>query len=154
MGSFGKARVAAGDPADLGSWAPPSVMATDYKGYAVHAAMLHTGKVLMWGQQGAPRGTATSALARTKAPRLARRCAPGAPALGWRHALPPPPCAHLGARNLPVIEHVLALAHGLFGRAGLMPVCEGRRKEEPSGDGQEPRQATGVRASHPSSFAS
>ena len=36
-------------------------MATDYKGYAVHAAMLHTGKVLMWGQQGAPRGTATYA---------------------------------------------------------------------------------------------
>ena len=60
-GAFVRASAAAGDPADLGSWAPPFVMATDYKGYAVHAAMLHTGKVLMWGQQGAPRGTATYA---------------------------------------------------------------------------------------------
>ena len=60
-GAFVGARAAAGDPADLGSWAPPFVMATDYKGYAVHAAMLNTGKVLMWGQQGAPRGTATYA---------------------------------------------------------------------------------------------
>ena len=56
--AFVRAHAAAGDPSELGSWAPPFVMTTNYEGYAVHAAMLHTGKVLMWGRQGAPRGDA------------------------------------------------------------------------------------------------
>ncbi len=59
--AFVRAHAAAGDPSELGSWAPPFVMTTGYEGYAVHAAMLHTGKVLMWGRQGAPRGRATYA---------------------------------------------------------------------------------------------
>jgi hypothetical protein len=59
--AFVRAHVAAADPNDLGSWEPPFAMTSDYSGYAVHAAMLHTGKVLMWGRQGAPRGTATYA---------------------------------------------------------------------------------------------
>ena len=77
--------------------------------------------------------------------------APRAPPLGWRHALPLPALAHLGARDLHVLEHVLAAEHGLFGRAELMPVRK-RRREEPRGDGQERRQATSFRASHPSSM--
>jgi hypothetical protein len=44
-----RARAAAGEPSDVGSWASPFVMTTNFKGYAIHAAMLHTGKVLMWG---------------------------------------------------------------------------------------------------------
>jgi hypothetical protein len=59
--AYVRAHAAAGDPSELGSWAPPFVMTTGYEGYAVHAAMLHTGKVLMWGRQGAPRGRATYA---------------------------------------------------------------------------------------------
>ena len=58
---FVRAHTAAGEPSADGSWAPPFVMTTNSKGYAVHAAMLHTGKVLMWGRQGAPLGTGTDA---------------------------------------------------------------------------------------------
>ena len=51
-----RARAAAvGDAADVGTWVreggttTPFVMTSNYEGYAIHAAMLHTGKVLMWG---------------------------------------------------------------------------------------------------------
>ena len=44
-----RARAAADEPSDVGSWAAPFVMTSNYEGYAIHAAMLHTGKVLMWG---------------------------------------------------------------------------------------------------------
>ena len=44
-----RARAAAGEPSDVGSWDPPFVMTSNYEGYAIHAAMLRTGKVLMWG---------------------------------------------------------------------------------------------------------
>ena len=47
--AFVRARAAAGEPSDVGSWAAPFVMTSNYEGYAIHAAMLHTGKVLMWG---------------------------------------------------------------------------------------------------------
>ena len=50
--AYARARAAAGDPGDVGSWEPPFATATNYKGYAIHAAMLRTGKVLMWGQEG------------------------------------------------------------------------------------------------------
>ncbi len=46
-----QARLSAGDPSDVGSWAPPFTTATGFTGFAVHAAMLHTGKVLMWGEK-------------------------------------------------------------------------------------------------------
>jgi hypothetical protein len=77
--------------------------------------------------------------------------APRTSPLGWSHALPLPALAHLGARDLHVLEHVVAGERGLFGRAELMPVRE-RRREEPCGDGQERCQATSFRASHPSSM--
>jgi hypothetical protein len=51
--AYARASATAGDPSDVGSWAPPFVTATNYKGYAIHAALLNTGKVLMWGQEGA-----------------------------------------------------------------------------------------------------
>ena len=52
-----RARAAAvGDADDVGTWVreeddtdQPFVMTSNYEGYAIHAAMLHTGKVLMWG---------------------------------------------------------------------------------------------------------
>ena len=48
--SFVRARAAADGPAsEVGSWDLPFVMTQNYEGYAIHAAMLHTGKVLMWG---------------------------------------------------------------------------------------------------------
>jgi hypothetical protein len=47
--AYARASATAGDPSDVGSWAPPFVTATNYKGYAIHAALLNTGKVLMWG---------------------------------------------------------------------------------------------------------
>ena len=59
--AYVRAQAAAEDPSDVGSWAPPFVTATDYEGYAVHAALLHTGKVLMWGSVGAPLGFNTYA---------------------------------------------------------------------------------------------
>ena len=49
--AFARAQAAASSAESVGSWAPPFVTATGYAGYAVHAAMLHTGKVLMWGRQ-------------------------------------------------------------------------------------------------------
>ena len=48
-GSYVRARASADGPSDVGSWAAPFVMTSNYQGYAIHAAMLHTGKVLMWG---------------------------------------------------------------------------------------------------------
>ena len=59
--SYARARSTAGEASDVGSWAPPFVTATDYEGFAVHAAMLQTGKVLMWGGQGPEFGTETYA---------------------------------------------------------------------------------------------
>jgi hypothetical protein len=47
--AYRRAQAAAGDPSDVGSWAPPFAMTSNYQGYAIHAAMLRTGKVLMWG---------------------------------------------------------------------------------------------------------
>jgi hypothetical protein len=44
-----RAQASADAPSDVGSWAPPFVMTSNYRGYAIHAAMLHTGKILMWG---------------------------------------------------------------------------------------------------------
>jgi hypothetical protein len=58
---YARARAAADNPSDVGRWAPPFVTATGYSGYAVHAAMLPTGKVLMWGKQSDVLGTATYA---------------------------------------------------------------------------------------------
>jgi galactose oxidase-like protein len=59
--AYARAHAAAGDPREVGSWAPPFVMTTDYTGYAVHAALLHTGEVLMWGREGTARGHKTYA---------------------------------------------------------------------------------------------
>src|SRR6185503_812752 len=50
--AYARASATAGDPSDVGSWEPPFATATNYKGYAIHAALLNTGKVLMWGQEG------------------------------------------------------------------------------------------------------
>ena len=48
--SWVRARASADAPAsEVGQWAAPFVMTSNYRGYAIHAAMLHTGKVLMWG---------------------------------------------------------------------------------------------------------
>ena len=47
--TYVRARASAGEPSDVGSWDLPFVMTSNYEGYAIHAAMLHTGKVLMWG---------------------------------------------------------------------------------------------------------
>ena len=47
--SFARARAAAGSPGEVGQWAAPFVMTSNFRGYGIHAAMLHTGKVLMWG---------------------------------------------------------------------------------------------------------
>ena len=48
--SFVRARASADASAsDVGQWAAPFVMTSNYEGYGIHAAMLHTGKVLMWG---------------------------------------------------------------------------------------------------------
>lgn len=47
--SYVTARAAAAAPSDVGQWDPPFVMTENYEGYAIHAAMLRTGKVLMWG---------------------------------------------------------------------------------------------------------
>ena len=58
---YARARAAADNPSDVGSWAPPFETATGYSGYAVHAAMLPTGKVLMWGMQGGALGSDTYA---------------------------------------------------------------------------------------------
>ena len=44
-----RARAAAGEPSEVGSWALAVRHDRELKGYAIHAAMLHTGKVLMWG---------------------------------------------------------------------------------------------------------
>ena len=59
--AYARAHAAAGDPSQVGSWAPPFATATDYTGYAVHAAVLHTGKVLMWGREGFSAGQDTYA---------------------------------------------------------------------------------------------
>ena len=58
---YARARAAADEPSEVGSWDPPFVTASNYKGYAVHAAMLPTGKVLMWGMQGGVLGSDTYA---------------------------------------------------------------------------------------------
>lgn len=47
--SYAQARASAGDPATEGSWGAPFVMTSNYEGYGIHAALLRTGKVLMWG---------------------------------------------------------------------------------------------------------
>ena len=47
--SYMRAHASADAPAEVGSWAPPFNLTENYRGYAIHAAMLHTGKVLMWG---------------------------------------------------------------------------------------------------------
>ena len=47
-----RAQSAAGAPDDVGSWAPPFVTASNWTGFAVHTALLRTGKILMWGAQG------------------------------------------------------------------------------------------------------
>lgn len=52
--AFARASAAAGEPSDVGSWEQPFVTARDYQGYAIHAAMLRTGKVLMWGEGTGP----------------------------------------------------------------------------------------------------
>jgi hypothetical protein len=45
-----RARAATAGPAsDVGQWALPFTLSQNYRGYAIHAAMLRTGKVLMWG---------------------------------------------------------------------------------------------------------
>jgi hypothetical protein len=59
--AYARAQASAGDASEVGSWAPPFVTATDYTGYAVHAAMLPTGKVLMWGREGFSAGHDTYA---------------------------------------------------------------------------------------------
>jgi hypothetical protein len=46
---YTRASAAAGKPRAVGRWGRPFVMTSNYRGYAIHAAMLHTGKVLMWG---------------------------------------------------------------------------------------------------------
>ena len=47
--AYVRAQAAADEPSDVGQWAAPFVMTSNYQGYAIHAAMLRTGKVLMWG---------------------------------------------------------------------------------------------------------
>ena len=47
--AYTRAHASAGEPSEVGSWAAPFVMTSNYEGYAIHAAMLPTGKVLMWG---------------------------------------------------------------------------------------------------------
>ena len=47
--AYVRAQAAADEPSEVGQWAAPFVMTSNYKGYAIHAAMLRTGKVLMWG---------------------------------------------------------------------------------------------------------
>ena len=44
-----RASAAAGDRREIGSWSPPFTMRSNYSGSGVHSALLHTGKVLMWG---------------------------------------------------------------------------------------------------------
>ena len=47
---FARARAAAPGPRRLvGRWGHPFNISWNYRGYAIHAALLHTGKVLFWG---------------------------------------------------------------------------------------------------------
>ena len=47
---FERARAAAPGPGRrVGRWGPPFNISWNYRGYAIHAALLHTGKVLFWG---------------------------------------------------------------------------------------------------------
>jgi hypothetical protein len=48
--AFAASHAEPSEPADqVGRWAPPFTVTTGYRGYGIHAAMLHTGKVLFWG---------------------------------------------------------------------------------------------------------
>jgi hypothetical protein len=46
---FARARATAPPRRRTGRWAPPFTISRNYHGYAIHAALLRTGKVLFWG---------------------------------------------------------------------------------------------------------